>query len=152
MEEKLKKAEDKKRREEERQRRREEKLKKEAEKQGGKGKTNIEREGKQEYEWKIEDEIPDFVDAWAEHHYWWDDRDIIDGWDIIFNPKYEHVPVKDPRFSGDENNIVSKGWGLKKEVGTLKGEMKVEENTQKNKENGQRKEPKQLKIPFEYED
>ena len=93
------------------------------------------------------------MDAWAENHYWGDDRDILEGWDVIFNPKYEHVPVEDPGVPEDENNTVSRERDPKKEhVKNLNEEINVEKNVQGNNVDGQRKEPKQLEIPFKYED
>lgn len=87
---------------------------------------------------------------WIENHYTGDDENIVneDG-DVVLNPKYEHVPVENPEVIEDENNTVSKEGELKKEVGILKGWMKVEKDVQENKENGQRKEPRQLEIPFD---
>ena len=150
MEEKLKKAEDRKRREEERQKIKEEKLKTKAEKQRKKEWINKKMEGKQGYWWEIENEILGFVDAWAENHYWGDDRDIVEGWDVVFNPKYEHIPVEDPGVPEGENNTVIKGSEPKKEESEiLKKGMEIEENVQENDENEQRKEPRQLEIPFE---
>lgn len=38
--------------------------------------------------------IETFVDEWAENHYTWHDRDIMDdNGDIILNPEQEHVPT-----------------------------------------------------------
>jgi len=80
---------------------------------------------REEIEEVIQGRIKETLDAWAENHYCGNDRDIVEWWDIIFNPEYEYVPVGDPEVSEDENNTVI------------------------NDENGQRKEPRQLEIPFE---
>jgi len=73
-------------------------------------------------------------DEWAENHYGWDDRDIIDeNWDIIPNPKYEHIPNKEK--VQEEDDVEDK---------TKTGDKKVEKE--------KKSDPRQLEIPFDYED
>ena len=65
---------------------------------------------------------------WVEDHYAWHDRDIMDeNWDIILNPEQEHIPTENWEVCEDEVNEV----------------VKQEEK---------KSEPKQLDIPFEFED
>jgi len=66
---------------------------------------------------------------WAEDHYAWNDRDIVDeNGDVVPNPKNIHIPVKN-EYVEDE---------------TL--EIQKEEKESEAEEDGQ------LKIPFEFED
>ena len=83
-------------------------------------------------------EIPE----WVENHYTGDDENIVneDG-DVVLNPKYEHVFMGDPEVIEDETITV-----------TRMGKSEREELVEKKKEGKTRKEPKQLEIPFEYED
>ena len=82
------------------------------------------------------------VDEWAENHYWGNDRDIVKDWEVVLNPKYEHVSVENSEVVKDETIAVSKAEKSKKD-----------EEVEGKKENKPRnEEPKQLEIPFEYED
>lgn len=66
---------------------------------------------------------------WAEDHYAWNDRDIVDeNGDVVPNPKNIHIPVKN-EYVEDE---------------TL--EINQEEKKSQSEEDGQ------LKIPFDFED
>jgi hypothetical protein len=74
---------------------------------------------------KADSEMPE----WAEDHYAWNDRDIVDeNWDVVPNPKNIHIPVKNEYV---EDEII---------------DIKKEENSSDTEEDGQ------LKIPFEFED
>ena len=77
---------------------------------------------------KADSEMPE----WAEDHYAWNDRDIVDeNWDVVPNPKNIHIPV-----DSHEREAVN-----------------VEREEQKSALNQSNKsEPKQLDIPFEFED
>ena len=64
---------------------------------------------------------------WAENHYAWHDRDIMDeNWDIILNPEQEHIPTENWEIYDDVN----------------------EEEQEVVKKSG----PRQLDIPFVFED
>lgn len=66
---------------------------------------------------------------WAENHYAWNDRDIVDeNGDVIPNPKNLHIPVKN-EYVEDETLEIQRG-----------------EKKSEAEEDGQ------LKIPFEFED
>lgn len=80
------------------------------------------------------------VDEWAENHYWRNDRDIVEDWDVVPNPKYEHIPVENPEVIEDETITATR---IEK--------SKEYEKVEKKKENKPRKEPEQLEFPFEYE-
>lgn len=69
------------------------------------------------------------MSGWAENHYAWNDRDIVDeNGDVVPNPKNLHIPVKN-EYVEDE-----------------KLEIQEEEKKSEAEEDGQ------LKIPFEFED
>ena len=73
-------------------------------------------------------------DEWAENHYWWDDENIMnDDGDIVLNPKYEHIPNKEK--VQEEDDVEDK---------TKTGDKKVEKE--------KKSDPRQLEIPFDYED
>ena len=64
---------------------------------------------------------------WAENHYAWHDRDIMDeNWDIILNPEQEHIPTENWEIYDDVNG--------------------------KEQEGVKKSEPRQLDIPFVFED
>ena len=64
---------------------------------------------------------------WAENHYAWHDRDIMDEkWDIILNPEQEHIPTENWEIYDDVNG--------------------------KEQEGVKKSEPRQLDIPFVFED
>lgn len=71
--------------------------------------------------------IEALADEWVKNRYTWDDENIEneDG-DIVPNPKYEHIPVEN-EYVEDERNTISEE--IKKKSG-----------------------PKELEIPFDYED
>ena len=74
---------------------------------------------------KISWEMP----GWAENHYAWNDRDIVDeNGDVVLNPKNLHIPVKN-EYVEDETLEIQRG-----------------EKKSEAEEDGQ------LKIPFEFED
>lgn len=51
------------------------------------------KDGESEENPKI-DEKENFVDEWAENHYGWNDRDVMnEDWDVVFNPEHEHVSL-----------------------------------------------------------
>ena len=81
------------------------------------------------------------IDEWAENHYWGNDIDIVEDWDVVPNPKYEHIPVGNPEAVEDERVTV-----------TRMGKSKKEEKVEENKEDKPKKLPEQLEIPFEYEE
>jgi len=73
-------------------------------------------------------------DEWAENHYGWDDRDIMDeNWDIIPNPKNEHIPNEEK--VQEEDDVEDK---------TKTGDKKVEKE--------KKSDSRQLEIPFDYEE
>lgn len=81
---------------------------------------------KQEKKWEVAEVL---ASEWAKNRYTWDDENIMnEDWDVIPNPKYEHVPV--------ENEYVTDE--------TL--EINKEEKKPESDENGR------LKIPFNFED
>lgn len=87
---------------------------------------------KQEKKAKEEKEFLDAIEKeklqeWVKNRYTWDDENIEneDG-DIVPNPKYEHTPVEN-EYVEDERNTISEE--IKKKSG-----------------------PKELEIPFDYED
>jgi len=99
-------------------------------------------EVKQEKKWEVGKVLRD---EWAENHYTWDDENIMneDG-DIVPNPKYEHIPVKN-EYVADEA------------LGINEGEEELESEGEKNFETEEEKkteseEDGQLKIPFNFED
>jgi hypothetical protein len=64
---------------------------------------------------------------WAENHYAWHDRDIMDeNWDIILNPEQEHIPTEN--------------WEIYDDVNEEEQEVV------------KKSEPRQLDIPFVFED
>ena len=134
-EEKKKKTEERARKELERQKRKEEREKKEEEK---------EREKAME---ESVDEISDIRDEWAENHYGWDDDNVVnDDWDVVPNPKFEHIPTSNPYVVEDEKNEIKKNEQSKED-----GKWK-ETLDKGNKAEKIRNEPKQLEIPFDYQD
>lgn len=72
------------------------------------------------------------LEDWAKNHYAWNDRDIVDeNWDVVPNPENIHIPV-----DSHEREAVN-----------------AEREEQKSALNQSKKsEPKQLDIPFEFED
>ena len=94
-------------------------------------------------------DVLESVDEWAENHYWGKDRDVEIGWEVVFNPEYEHVPVENSEILEDERNLPSKIEELDEEK---LWEKKNEWWEEKVEEKKQRKEPEQLYIPFDYED
>lgn len=99
--------------EEEKKKKAEEKLKKaeEKKKRAGKKKKKTEEKKKRTEEKEIQkskeesiDKIPVVRDEWAENHYGWDDENIMnEEWDVVFNPKYEHVPTENSDMSWDDD-------------------------------------------------
>ena len=80
----------------------------------------------------IESMEKETLQEWAKNRYTWDDENIMnEDWDVIPNPKYEHVPVEshDGEAANDERE-----------------DYKKLENQNK------KAEPKQLEIPFDFED
>ncbi len=80
----------------------------------------------------IESMEKETLQEWAKNRYTWDDENIMnEDWDVIPNPKYEHVPVEshDEEAANDERE-----------------DYKKLENQNK------KAEPKQLEIPFDFED
>jgi len=80
----------------------------------------------------IESMKKEVLQEWAKNRYTWDDENIMnEDWDVIPNPKYEHVPVEshDGEAANDERE-----------------DYKKLENQNK------KAEPKQLEIPFDFED
>jgi len=68
---------------------------------------------KQEKKAKEENEVleeiqKEEIQKWAENRYTWDDENIMneDG-DVVLNPKYEHIPVKNQYAEGEKNEILS---------------------------------------------
>jgi len=77
----------------------------------------------------IESMKKEVLQEWAKNRYTWDDENIMnEDWDVIPNPKYEHIPVEN-EYVPDE---------------TL--EIQMEEKKPESEEDGQ------LKIPFDFED
>lgn len=77
----------------------------------------------------LKTKIPWEMPGWAENHYAWNDRDIVDeNGDVVLNPEQVYIPVKN-EYVEDET------LGIQKE----KRESEAEEDGQ-------------LKIPFEFED
>ena len=77
----------------------------------------------------LKTKIPWEMPEWAEDHYAWNDRDIVDeNGDVVLNPEQVYIPVKN-EYVEDET------LGIQKE----KRESEAEEDGQ-------------LKIPFEFED
>ncbi len=75
-----------------------------------------------EVEEAVQEEVVEVLKQWAENHYAWNDRDIVDeNGDVVLNPEQVYIPVKN-EYVEDETNKVG------------------------------RKEPKELDIPFEFED
>ena len=80
----------------------------------------------------IESMEKETLQEWAKNRYTWDDENIMnEDWDVIPNTKYEHVPVEshDGESANDERE-----------------DYKKLENQNK------KAEPKQLEIPFDFED
>lgn len=97
------------------------------------------------------------VDEWAENHYWGNDRDIVEDWEVVLNSEYEHVPVKNSEVVEDETIAVTRMEKTKNdELVEEKKEdteaSKEEEKIEEEKESEPKKRPEQLEIPFEYED
>lgn len=136
-EERKRKAEEKFRKELEKQKRKEEREMKRAEKEAKKklGKT-VEKKAKKELEKTAEDPY-NFIDEWAENHYAWNDRDVVneDG-DVVLNPKNEHIPVE---------NTDSVAENTDEDFETKKSSRKTGKSTKKVN-------PQQLEFPFEYND
>lgn len=97
----------------------------------------------------MQERIAETLQEWAENHYWGKDRDVEIGWEVVFNPEYEHVPVENSEILEDERNLPSKIEELNEEK---LWEKKNEWWEEKVEEKKQRKEPEQLYIPFDYED
>ena len=93
-------------------------------------KNNRVRAEAKEMEKETKEKVAEVLsDEWAENHYAWKDRDIVDdNGDVIPNPQNEHIPVEN-EYVPDE---------------TL--EIQMEEKKPESEEDGQ------LKIPFNFED
>ena len=78
----------------------------------------------------IESMKKEVLQEWAKNRYTWDDENIVnDDWDVIPNPKYEHIPVDNDYAEDEKNEILSES----------EKEPDAEEDGQ-------------LKIPFDFED
>lgn len=115
-----------------------EKLKIEEEKQRKKEEIQRKKEEKNrnKSEEKNTEEIPDIMTEWAKNHYAGNDRDVVneDG-DVVPNPKDMHIPTRNwGVFENEENNALKT------------------EKIWKNVDKKLKKWPKQLEIPFEFED
>ncbi len=95
----------------------------------------------------MQERIAETLEDWAKNRYTWDDENIVneDG-DVVPNPKFEHIPTSNPYVVEDEKNEIKKNEQPKED------EKWNETLDKENKAEQIRKEPKQLEIPFDYED
>lgn len=71
------------------------------------------------------------LEGWAENHYAWNDRDIVDeNWDIVPNPENIHIPV--------ESHDMEAANAEREEQKKILNQAK-------------KSEPEQLEIPFEFD-
>lgn len=123
----------------ERKRKAEEKVRKQLEKQKRKEERERKREEKNNKKnlKKTAEETHNFIDEWAENHYAWNDRDVVDeNGDVVLNPKNEHIPVENTAWDTDN---------IDEDSEKEKGSRKTEKSTKKVN-------PQQLEFPFEYND
>ena len=72
------------------------------------------------------------LEGWAENHYAWNDRDIVDeNWDVVPNPENIHIPV--------ESHDMEAANAEREEQKKILNQAK-------------KSEPEQLEIPFEFDD
>ena len=77
----------------------------------------------------LKTKIPWEMPEWAEDHYAWNDRDIVDeNGDVVLNPEQVYIPVKNEYVEDETLDI------------------------QEEKKRSEAEEDGQLKIPFEFED
>ena len=139
--------------EEEKKKKAEEKAMKELEKQRRKAEREKRKEEKEIQKAKEEsiDKIPVTRDEWAENHYGWDDKNIVnDEGDVVLNPKYEHIPTENSDMSWDDGNEVERVNSTNNEVKKWEKKGKIKSSSKIEKKDGnQRKEPEQLYFNFD---